>query len=150
MAACEKEIALEVEAFELGHVHTAIALSQEGIIPTPLRVNVVLGVPGALAATSDALIALRRSLPAGTPWCVTAIGRHQRRMLALAILLGATAVRVGFEDNIYRRKGVLASSNAELVVDIAQISRQLGREVATPAQARELLAIPARPAGVAI
>jgi 3-keto-5-aminohexanoate cleavage enzyme len=145
-AATSQGIALEVEAFELGHLHTAIKLCETGVLPAPLRVNVVLGVPGALAATSEALLAMRRALPPGTPWAVTAVGRHQRRMLALGILLGATAVRVGFEDNIYLRKGVLATSNADLVRDVAQLIRQLGRDVATPSETRTLLGLPPLPA----
>jgi len=73
---------------------------------------------------------------------VTAIGRHQTRMLTLGLLLGATCVRVGFEDNVYLRRGQLAASNAELVAQIAAIARSLGREVATAEEARELLSLP--------
>jgi 3-keto-5-aminohexanoate cleavage enzyme len=65
-------------------------------------------------------------------------------MLTLGLLLGATCVRVGFEDNVYLRKGVLAESNAALVQQIAAIARSLGREVATVEQARELLSLPRR------
>ena len=68
-------------------------------------------------------------------------------MLTLGLLLGATCVRVGFEDNVYLRRGQLAASNAELVEQIAAIARSLGREVATVEQARELLSLP-QPAGV--
>ena len=78
---------------------------------------------------------------------MTAIGRHQTRMLTLGLLLGATCVRVGFEDNVYLRRGQLAASNAELVEQIAAIARSLGRDVATVEQARELLSLP-QPAGV--
>ena len=73
---------------------------------------------------------------------MTAIGRHQTRMLTLALLLGATCVRVGFEDNVFLRKGRLAESNAELVEQIAAIARSVGREPATVEQARELLSLP--------
>jgi 3-keto-5-aminohexanoate cleavage enzyme len=63
-------------------------------------------------------------------------------MLTLGLLLGATCVRVGFEDNVYLRRGQLAASNAELVEQVAAVARSLGREVATVEQARELLSLP--------
>ena len=72
---------------------------------------------------------------------MTAIGRHQRRMLGLAILHGASGVRVGFEDNVYRAQGLLASSNAELVQDAADLVQALGRRVASIAESRSLLGL---------
>ena len=62
-------------------------------------------------------------------------------MLSIAILLGAAGVRVGFEDNVYLRKGQLARSNAELVEDLAGVARQLGRTIATPDEARGILSV---------
>ena len=85
-----------------------------------------------------------RPLPTDTHWSITAVGRHQRRMLALAILRGAGGIRVGFEDGVYLRRGELASSNAELVADACTLVETLGRRVATIDEARELLACPAR------
>lgn len=134
-------IPLEVEAFEIGHVDAAIEFSRRGVLASPLRINIVVGCPGALAATSRNLLAAVDALPTDATWCVTAIGRHQTRMLTLGLLLGATCIRVGFEDNVYLRKGVLARSNAELVEQIADIARRLGREVATAEQTRALLSL---------
>jgi 3-keto-5-aminohexanoate cleavage enzyme len=132
-------VELEVEAFDLGHVHTALRMHRRGELPGPLRFNLVFGVPGGVDATPDALHAMRTALPPGVCWTVTAIGRHQRRMAALAVASGATGVRVGFEDNVYLRKGQLAASNAELVADIAKFSRNLGRRPATFDEACALL-----------
>jgi 3-keto-5-aminohexanoate cleavage enzyme len=143
-AAAAAGIELEVEAFDLGHVHQALRMLESGELKPPLRINLVFGVPGAVAATPEALDAMRRPLPPDARWTVTAIGRHQRRMLALAILCGATGVRVGFEDNVYLRRGVLAASNAQLVASAATLVRELGREVASTEEAREILAVPAR------
>jgi 3-keto-5-aminohexanoate cleavage enzyme len=143
-AAAERGVALEVEAFDLGHVHEAVRMLEAGELPEPLRVNLVFGVPGGAPATPEALDAMRRPLPAGTPWTVTTVGRHQRRMLALGLLSGAAAIRVGFEDNVYLGRGRLASSNAALVEQAAGLVRTLGREVATIAEARELLMLPLR------
>jgi 3-keto-5-aminohexanoate cleavage enzyme len=145
--AAELGIPLEVEAFEIGHIDAAIEFARRGVLPAPLRVNIVLGCPGALAATSHNLTAAVAALPDDATWSVTAIGRHQTRMLTLGLLLGATCVRVGFEDNVYLRRGQLAASNAELVEQVAAIARSLGRDVATVEQARRLLSLP-QPAGV--
>ena len=69
-------------------------------------------------------------------WGVAGIGRYQLPVAVQALVMGGN-VRVGFEDNVFYSKGVLASSNAQLVERIARIARELGREVATPEQARK-------------
>jgi 3-keto-5-aminohexanoate cleavage enzyme len=135
----------EIELFDVGHSVAAARMLREGHLKSPLNVNLVLGVPGGIDACPEAISALLRPLPQDVRWSVTAIGRHQRRMLAVAILMGTNGVRVGFEDNVYLRKGRLAESNAELVSDIAQLIRQLGRDVALPRDARRILAIKSRP-----
>jgi 3-keto-5-aminohexanoate cleavage enzyme len=140
----ELGIALEAEMFDVGHVVQAVRMVERGELPRPLRANLVFGVPGGVDASPEALDAMLRPLPAGTHWSITAVGRHQRRMLALAILRGAGGIRVGFEDGVYLRRGVLASSNAELVTDAAEVVRTLGRRVATIDEARELLPCPVR------
>lgn len=142
--ASELEIGLEAEAFDVGHVVQAVRMLERGELPAPLRANLVFGVPGGIDASPEALAAMTRPLPAGTHWSITAVGRHQRRMLALALLHGAGGIRVGFEDGVYLRRGVLAASNAELVADAAELVRTLGRRVATIEEARELLEAPVR------
>ncbi len=82
-----------------------------------------------------------RPLPPEAFWTVTCIGRHHRRMLALALLRGAPGIRTGLEDVAYISRGVHAPSNAALVGMAVTMARDLGREVATPAQARELLGL---------
>ncbi|MFN4155863.1 MAG: 3-keto-5-aminohexanoate cleavage protein [Paracoccaceae bacterium] len=134
----------EIELFDVGHAVAAARLLREGHLMGPLNVNLVLGVPGGIDAEPEAIAALLRPLPDDVRWSVTAIGRHQRRALSLAILLGADGVRVGFEDNVYLRKGQLAASNAELVADIVQVARTLGRGIASPEGARHRLGIIAR------
>jgi 3-keto-5-aminohexanoate cleavage enzyme len=137
--ALDKNIALEVEAFDVGHVVSAVRWLEEGLLPSPMRINLVFGVPGGIDATPEALEAMRRPLPEGTFWTVTCIGRHHQRLLGLACLLGAPGIRTGLEDVAYLSKGVLAPSNGALVEMAAGIARSLGREVATQEQARELL-----------
>ena len=142
--ATELGIGLEAEMFDVGHVVSAVRMVERGELPPPLRANLVFGVPGGIDATPEALAAMVRPLPAGTHWSITAVGRHQRRILALAILHGGGGVRVGFEDGVYLRRGVLAASNAELVADACELVRRLGRRPATIDEARELLACPVR------
>lgn len=72
------------------------------------------------------------------------VGRHQHRILGLAILHGAGGVRVGFEDGVYLRRGVLAGANDALVADACELVRSLGRRPKTIDEARELLACPVR------
>jgi 3-keto-5-aminohexanoate cleavage enzyme len=132
-------IALEVEAFEVGHVISAIRWLEEGLLPPPLRINLVFGVPGGIDASPEALAAMIRPLPSGTFWTVTCIGRHHQRMLALALLHGAPGIRTGLEDVAYVRRGVLAPSNAALAEMAVTLAGTLGREVATQEQTPELL-----------
>lgn len=135
----ERGVTPEVEAFEVSHVESAFRFQAEGILEDPIRINAVLGVPGGLGATIRNLSSMAAAIPPGTRWSVTAIGRAQRRILAAAILFGASGVRVGLEDNVYLEKGRLAVSNAELVAQIRELAEGLGRTVATPTEARRLL-----------
>jgi len=137
--ATEVGIALEVEAFDVGHVISAIRWLEEGILPPPLRINLVFGVPGGIDASPEALAAMIRPLPSGTFWTVTCIGRHHPRMLALALLHGAPGIRTGLEDVAYLRRGVLAPSNGALAEMAVGLAGALGREVATQEQTPELL-----------
>jgi 3-keto-5-aminohexanoate cleavage enzyme len=143
-SATELGIGLEAEMFDVGHVVQAVRMLERDELPSPLRANLVFGVPGGIDATPDALEAMLRPLPPDTHWSITAVGRHQRRMLGIAILRGAGGIRVGFEDGVYLRRGVLAASNAELVADACELVRTLGRRPATIDEARELLACPGR------
>lgn len=134
-------IALEVECFDVGHVVSAVRWIEDGVLDGPLRINLVFGVPGGIDASPRALEAMRRPLPDDAFWTVTCIGRHHRRMLALALLEGAPGIRTGLEDVAYIAKGELAPSNAALVEMAVEMARYLGREVADQAQTRELLGL---------
>jgi 3-keto-5-aminohexanoate cleavage enzyme len=142
--ATELGIGLEAEMFDVGHVVSAVRMLDRGELPPPLRANLVFGVPGGIDATPEALEAMLRPLAPGTHWSITAVGRHQRRMLGLAILRGAGGIRVGFEDGVYLRRGALAGANAELVADACELVGTLGRRPATIDEARDLLACPVR------
>jgi 3-keto-5-aminohexanoate cleavage enzyme len=137
--ALDEGIALEVEAFDVGHVASAVRWLEEGLLPEPMRINLVFGVPGGIDATPEALQAMVRPLPSGTFWTVTCIGRHHQRLLGLALLMGAPGIRTGLEDVSYISRGVLAPSNAALVETAVGLAGTLGRDVATQEQAKELL-----------
>lgn len=133
----------ELEIFESGHLTTAIRLIREGVLEGPQHFDFVLGVPGAMAGTPQNLMHLVQALPPGHTWTVAGIGAAELTLGIMAIALGGH-VRVGFEDNVYYRKGELARSNAQLVERMARIGKEAGRPAATPAEARELLGMPAR------
>jgi 3-keto-5-aminohexanoate cleavage enzyme len=97
-----------------------------------------------LGASEENLRFLLGKLPQGCSFSVAGIGRHQLPMAELSLRLGGHA-RCGLEDNVYSSKGVLAKGSYELVARLAQMAREAGRSVASPAQARELLRI--RPRG---
>jgi 3-keto-5-aminohexanoate cleavage enzyme len=139
--ATDAGIGLEVEAFDVGHVASAVRWVEGGVIPSPMRINLVFGVPGGIDASPEALVAMLRPLPPETFWTVTCVGRNHQRMLALALLYGAPGIRTGLEDAVYISRGVLAPSNAALVTKAVELTRALGREVATQEQARALLGL---------
>ena len=132
----------ELEIFDDGMLATADALFGKGLLTPPAHFDFVLGVPGAAAATPENLVHFARSIPSGCTWTVAGIGRRQTAMATLAIAMGGH-VRVGFEDNIYYRKGELADSNARFVERVVRIAREVGREPASIAEARTILRLPA-------
>jgi 3-keto-5-aminohexanoate cleavage enzyme len=135
----EQGVKPEIEIFDVSQIGNAVRIAQEGLIDDPLYMQFVLGVNGGAPATIKQLVHLVESLPAGAIWSVAGIGRHQLAMDTYAILMGGHA-RTGLEDNWYFSKGRFAT-NRELVERIAGLAGTLGREIATPTQARELLGI---------
>jgi 3-keto-5-aminohexanoate cleavage enzyme len=132
------EIVPEIEIFDMGMLDEALRLRSMGLLSDPIQFDFVMGVPGAIGADPGHLMHMVRCLPPGSTWSVAGMGRHQLTLGMIALALGGH-VRVGFEDNIYYRKGQLAESNAELVARIARIAREMDRPVATSDQAREIL-----------
>ncbi|MHB1420953.1 MAG: 3-keto-5-aminohexanoate cleavage enzyme [Bacillota bacterium] len=128
----------EIEVFHAGMITTAIDLVKKGALHPPLHFNLIMGSPGGTPGSPKDLLYLVDHLPQDSTWSVAGIGKAQLPMSAMAIILGGH-VRVGFEDNIYYTKGVLAESNAQLVGRIARISQELGRGTATPDEARSIL-----------
>jgi len=133
----------ELEVFDAGMIANAERVLREGIIRPPLHFNIMLGVPGALPGTPENLIHMIRSLPTDVSWSAAAVGRYQRQVVGLAVLLGGH-VRVGFEDNVKLTQSQFASSNADFVSYAAGLARAAGRPLATTNQARDLLGVSRR------
>ena len=137
----ERGIKPEYECFEMGHLDTILTMARKGEVPgAPMQFNFVLGVPGCTPATVDNLCWLVKNIPAGSTWTATGIGRHAFTLAAPAIVMGGN-VRVGFEDNLYLERGVLAKSNGELVDKVVRMAKLLGRPVANSDEAREILGL---------
>lgn len=136
----EKNIKPEIEVFDVSMLEMGLKLVEKGLIKSPPHFQFVLGVPGALAATERNLKFLVEGLPPLATWSVAAIGRHQFPMMELAIQWGGHC-RVGFEDNIYLEKGVLAKSNAELVTKLVKLTEKYNRPIASIEEARRILKI---------
>ena len=136
----------ELEIFEAGMVNNVRILQKEGAVPEPSYYAFALGFRGALPATADTLHFLKNTVPAGAPWGLIQHGMQDMSLLATAIGMGATFVRVGFEDSAYWASGQTAESNAGLVDKLAGLIHSIGQEIATPSEARKMLGInPLRP-----
>jgi len=134
----ERGVKPEIEVFDKGMIDYAIRFQKKGFIKKPMHFDFVLGVQ--MSATARDLAFMVDSIPEGSTWTVAAMGRHQIPMAMIGMAMGGN-VRVGFEDNIYLSKGVLAKSNGELVEKVVRIASELGREIATPDEAREILGL---------
>ncbi len=138
----EKGVKPEIECFDTGQIDNAVRLIDQGLIEAPNWFQIVLGVKGGAHASPRQLLHMVEMLPSGVPWSVCAVGRDQLPMNAIAMAMGGHA-RTGLEDNIYYRRGELAVSNAQLVARVVRIGRDLGREIASPTEARSILGLPA-------
>lgn len=130
----------EIEVFDAGMIESALRLLKKGLIAGHLHFNFVLGVPGGIPATAKNLLLLTESIPRGSTWTVCGIGRHQLPMNVLGMVMGGH-VRTGLEDNIFYSRGELARGSWQLAERLARIAGELGRSVASPGEAREILGI---------
>ena len=128
-----------LECFDLSHIQSADILIKERLIEPPYHYGFVFNVPGAVRYDMQTLDLFVKNLPEGSFWTIIGIGRSCLPAHYGAIALGTGFIRVGFEDNVYYSKGVLAKNNAELVERTARIAKEAGYEIATPADVREML-----------
>jgi 3-keto-5-aminohexanoate cleavage enzyme len=141
----DKGIKPEVEIYNNSDMDDLEYLIDKDVLTKPYYVSFVLGMHivnnQASRYSPKHLMHLVDLLPQGSIFSVLGIGPVEFQATTLSILLGGN-VRVGFEDNIYIEKGRLAESNAESVAKIVRIARELGREIASPSETREMLGIP--------
>ena len=133
----------EVEVFDKGMIDMANRLCKKGYIKAPMHFDFVMGVNGGISGEPRDLVFMKESIPQGSTWTVAGVGRYEFPMAVMGILMGGH-VRVGFEDNVYLSKGVLAKSNAELVEKVVRLAKEFDREIATPDEAREILGLAPR------
>jgi uncharacterized protein (DUF849 family) len=134
----------EHECYDIGHLYNLAYFVDAGLVKPPFLVQSVFGILGGIGADKENVAFMKQTADRlfgdDYVWSVLAAGRHQMPFVTQAALLGGN-VRVGLEDSVYIGKGKLAGSNAEQVVKIRRILEELGYTVATPAQAREALAL---------
>jgi 3-keto-5-aminohexanoate cleavage enzyme len=137
----------EHECFDSGHVANLDPLIDMGLLSEPLQIDMVMGVTGGIRPTPRNLAHMADQVPGGPEgrnnWGVIGISRDQWRLVAAAAALGGN-VRVGLEDNFYLPDGEMARSNGDLIARARRMIEDVGRRVATVAEARELLGTPKR------
>ncbi|HTO97050.1 MAG TPA: 3-keto-5-aminohexanoate cleavage protein [Myxococcales bacterium] len=138
----EANVKPELECFDVGHTNSIGPLIDKGLLKRPLQFSFIMGVLGGIRATAENLAMQAREAPPDSTWEVIGISHEQWRMVAAALSLGGN-VRVGLEDNFYLdTKGTqMARSNGDLVAKAVRMARDIGREPATVAEAREMLSL---------
>lgn len=129
----------EIEAFDLGMIDNAKYLLRKGVLKAPVQFNLVMNVRGSVSGTPRNLLHMVESLPEGSTFTVSGIGPSQLPMLTMSIILGGHT-RTGLEDTVLYDRGIVAS-NVMLVERVVRIAGELGREIATPDEARKILSI---------
>ena len=140
------DVTPEIEAFDLSHIHQAVAMHKAGKLPGKLYVQFVMGVKNAMPVDRDVFdyyIKTVERLAPGTEWCAAGIGQHQLEVNEWCIAAGGHT-RTGLEDNMRLDRNTLAPSNAALVKRAVELCEKHERPVATWQEAREILDVPLR------
>ncbi len=132
----------EIEAFDTGHLWFAHQLVKEGVIDDPVLVQLCMGIPWGAPNDLNTFMAMVNNIPANWNWSSFSIGRDQMPYVAASVLAGGN-VRVGLEDNLWLKKGVLAT-NADLVNKASSIIHGMGAKLMDPQQVRKKLGLTKR------
>jgi len=143
-AMLEKGIKPEMEVWHTGQLWLVQNLIDKGLVKPPYLIQFVMGFQSGAYATPKELLHLLESAPMPSVFFVLGVGPLQTPMITMGILLGFH-VRTGMEDNVYYRRGKFCKNNAQLVERVVRIAKELGREIATPKQARKMLGLSAKP-----
>jgi len=136
----QKRVKPEIEIFDSGMIISSLRMRDDGKLEEPLYFQFVLGTPWGAPATPKSLLHLYEHIPDNATWSVIGIGKTHLPMSMMGLIMGGH-IRVGMEDNIYYRRGVLAKSNSQFVERVVRIAREYGREVASPNEARAILGL---------
>ena len=136
----EQAIKPECEVFDGGMMGNIAYYMKKGFLCTPIHYQFVLGVSGGMPGNTDSLAYLLPKMIPGSTWSITGIGHAHMACMLIGLAEGCDGLRVGLEDNIYMERGVLAT-NAQLVERACKLGELAGREIATAAEAREILGL---------
>jgi uncharacterized protein (DUF849 family) len=143
-ACAENGTRFEFECYDVGHLYNLAYFLDRGLVKPPLFVQTVFGILGGIGTHAEDVMHMKRTADRlfgkDFRWSVLGAGRHQMSIAAMAAAMGAN-VRVGLEDSLWLGPGKLADSNAAQVRNVRQIIEGLGLEIATPDDAREILAL---------
>jgi 3-keto-5-aminohexanoate cleavage enzyme len=143
-AMLEKGIKPELETYQPGHYWVSRGLAERSLITAPYAHQLVMGVQTFIYPTPWNVLTMLAELPPDSLFAVAATGKYQWPLVTMSMLLGGN-VRVGLEDNLYLRRGQKLKGNGEAVEKVVRLAHELGREIATPAQARDMLGLSATP-----
>jgi len=136
----KKGFGIEIEVYDSSHITNVLEFVETGLLKPPLHFSLVLGIKGGAEANPANLLRMVNQIPEGSTWQVVTVGKFNLRTTVMAMCMGGN-VRTGLEDTIYYRKGELAQSNAQLVKRMVRIAKEIGREIATVDEAKEILGI---------
>lgn len=130
----------EIEIFDAGMVYNALYYIKKGVLKEPCHFQFVLGAPGGMTATVENLVFLKSLIPENSTWGALGIGKGHLPIMYATLALGGH-LRVGMEDNIFYAKGQLAKSNVEFVERTKRTVAEIGKQIATPEEARQILGL---------
>jgi uncharacterized protein (DUF849 family) len=139
----EVNVKPEIEVFDPGMIYNAQYYLKQGVLKAPLHFQFCMGVPGGIAASTKHLVFMRdcmEEVAPGSTWSAFGVGARNMEIMYATVAMGGH-IRVGMEDNVLYKKGVIAESNMVFVARAKRIIEEFGLEVATPAEAREILAL---------
>jgi uncharacterized protein (DUF849 family) len=132
----------EIECYDIGHLYTAAHFLDRGLVKPPLFIQSVFGIRGGIGGHAEDVMHMKRTADRlfgdAYLWSVLGAGRNQMFVAAMSAVMGGN-VRVGLEDNLWLGRGTLAKTNAEQVAKARRIIEEVGLQVATPSEAREML-----------
>ncbi len=143
----DNQVKPELEVYDVGHLYNLAYLVDEDLMPMPMHIQFVMGVLGGIGSMPEDLLFLKRKADTlfgslNYTWSVCATGSGQFNLAPISIQMNGH-IRVGLEDNIYLKKGILAETNAQLVQKARRMGEEMGRSAASPEEARRILGLEA-------